>query len=160
MFPPGHNFTERVRKIVADAHSAATRLGHAEVGPIHLAAALIKEGEGVAATALQFHGFNLGNLERELTKLIPAGAAPLTARPAMNAEAKLILVQAGAESKETNHAYVGTEHLLLALLRDATTPVAQTLGRGGFGHDQARARILWILTADPHDPAPFTQPAV
>ena len=66
--------------------------------------------------------------------------------------------QARAEARALGHRYVGTEHLLLALMRDRDGSPARVLARQGLAFDEARARILWILTADPQNPAPFVAP--
>ena len=154
VLPKGLNPTERIRKILADAQEHARSHGSSGIEPLHLAVALLREGEGVATTAIRFHGGNPERLVLELEKeLLPAAGSPQSAE--LSASSVELLEQAGAESRAMGHAYLGTEHLLLALLRNADAPAARILGQGGFSVDQARARIDWILLGPTQNPPPF-----
>lgn len=157
MLPSGYNFTERVRRIADEARDVAARLGHAAIDPLHIAVALIRD-DGVAATALRFHGTDLEQVDAELQRMLREYAAQATESPELSSDAQTLLSQAAAEAREMKHPYVGTEHLLLAMLRNASAPTARALGRDGLGFSEARARIDWILTADRDDPRPFASP--
>jgi ATP-dependent Clp protease ATP-binding subunit ClpC len=160
MIDPRHNLTDRSRKVVRLAQAAATRLGHDAATPVHLGLGLIEEGEGVAAAALLSHGFDFEDLARELTHTLPTASV----RPqriseiAFTEDGKDVLARADVEAQELGHPYVGTEHLLLALLRERTSAPAEVLARHGFRHADAMARVRWILEADPRDPKPYVPP--
>jgi ATP-dependent Clp protease ATP-binding subunit ClpC len=154
------NLTERSYRVIELAEKSAAELKHASVGPTHLALGLLREGEGVAATALQFHGINLEALNAALTaSLTDSARTETTLDPELSADADKALDQAAAEAAELGHSYVGTEHILLAMLRDSDGVAATTLARHGFTFAMARARILWILGATPEKQEPFVAPA-
>jgi ATP-dependent Clp protease ATP-binding subunit ClpC len=147
MTPAGVNLTERVRKVLSLAHSAAENQGHGAVEPDHIALGLIKEGEGVAATVLINQGVALDVLEREI---IEQGSPPLDRdrRPAalsLSDASKHVIEQAKVDATEMGHAYVGTEHVLLALLRDTTGVTAQVLARRGVQFDGTRTEVARVL---------------
>ena len=141
-----YNFTDRVRKVLAMAREEAIRLQHDYVGTEHILLGVIREGEGVAAAVLA----NLTADFDELTRLIEenvqhgkgtstVGELPYTSR------AKKVLEYAMAEARELNHSYVGTEHLLLGLLREEKGLAAKVLGGLGIGLDDTRAETLKLL---------------
>jgi ATP-dependent Clp protease ATP-binding subunit ClpC len=159
-YPRRHNFTERSHKVLELAHDVAKERGHGGISPVHLALGLLREGDGVAMTALRSHGIVPKTLEHELEEAL--AGTPVPAEPpaelSMTAGGEDLLTQARAEARALGHRYVGTEHLLLALMRDRDGSPARVLARQGLAFDEARARILWILTADPQNPAPFVAP--
>jgi ATP-dependent Clp protease ATP-binding subunit ClpC len=144
-----YNFTDRVRKVLAMAREEAVRLQHDYVGTEHILLGLIREGEGVAAEVLRNLAADLDDLLRLVEENIrpgkattPIGELPYTTR------AKKVLEYAMAESRELNHSYVGTEHLLLGLLREERGLAAKVLGELGIGVDEARAEMLKLLGTD------------
>lgn len=157
----GHrNFTERARAALGLAHDIAREGGHGAVTPEHIALGILRHGDGVAVTALRFHGVPLEPVEKEIVEQLGTLAAQSTERePLLDARASKLLRDAAAVSGELDHRYVGTEHLLLALLRDTDGTVARVLGRHGFGFNDAKARILWMLTTDTQNPSPFVPPS-
>ena len=135
-----YNFTDRVRKVLAMAREEAVRLQHDYVGTEHILLGLIREGEGVAAEVLRNLAADLDDLLRLVEENLRAGKAttPIGELP-YTTRAKKVLEYAMAESRELNHSYVGTEHLLLGLLREEKGLAARVLGELGIGLDEARA---------------------
>jgi len=160
MIDPRYNLTDRAREVLRLAQEAAARLGHEGATPVHIALGLIEEGQGVAAYALSLHGIEVQDVARELTNTLPAA----TVRPQQISEVPLteagvgVLARAAVEAEELSHPYIGTEHLLLALLRERTSAPAEVLAGRGFRHSDAKARVRWILEHDPHDPKPYVPP--
>ena len=143
----GYNFTERVRKVLAMAREEAARLHHEYVGTEHILLGLIREGEGVAATVLQNLSVELDELEQVINDVVRKGTSPDPTRPDLpyTSRAKKVLELAMAEAREVNHSYVGTEHLLMGLLREEKGIAAQVLIDAGVTVDAARAEMLRIL---------------
>jgi ATP-dependent Clp protease ATP-binding subunit ClpA len=143
----GYNFTERVRKVLAMAREESGRLHHEYVGTEHILLALIREGEGVAATMLQNLSAELGELERTINGAVKKGSSKPTVGPDLpyTTRAKKVLELAMAEAREIHHSYVGTEHLLMGLLREEKGIAAQVLVHAGVNVEAARAEMLRIL---------------
>ncbi len=151
-----YNFTDRVRKVLAMAREEAIRLQHDYVGTEHILLGLIREGEGVAAAVLTNLSVDLDQIHegvedsvRKGKATIALGELPYTSR------AKKVLEYAMAEARELNHSYVGTEHLLLGLLREEKGIAAQVLNSLGVSLEEARAETLKVLGSDvgPSEPA-------
>jgi len=143
----GYNFTERVRKVLAMAREEAARLHHEYVGTEHILLGLIREGEGVAATVLQNLSVELDDIQQKIEETVKKGKAGQTTGPDLpyTSRAKKVLELAMSEARELNHSYVGTEHLLLGLLREEKGIAAQVLTDAGVNLDAARAETLRIL---------------
>jgi ATP-dependent Clp protease ATP-binding subunit ClpC len=143
----GYNFTERVRKVLAMAREEAARLHHEYVGTEHILLGLIREGEGVAATVLQNLSVELDDIQQKIEETVKKGKAGQTTGPDLpyTSRAKKVLELAMNEARELNHSYVGTEHLLLGLLREEKGIAAQVLTDAGVNLDAARAETLRIL---------------
>jgi ATP-dependent Clp protease ATP-binding subunit ClpC len=146
----GYNFTERVRKVLAMAREEAARLHHEYVGTEHILLGLIREGEGVAATVLQNLNVELDDVQQKIEETVRKGKAVQATGPDLpyTSRAKKVLELAMAEARELNHSYVGTEHLLLGLLREEKGIAAQVLTDAGVGLEAARAETLRILGTD------------
>src|SRR5687768_1079816 len=146
----GYNFTERVRKVLAMAREEAARLHHEYVGTEHILLGLIREGEGVAATVLQNLNVELDEIQQKIEETVKKGKAAQTPGPDLpyTSRAKKVLELAMSEARELNHSYVGTEHLLLGLLREEKGIAAQVLTDAGVNLDAARAETLRILGTD------------
>src|SRR5438874_8755890 len=140
----GYNFTERVRKVLAMAREEAARLHHEYVGTEHILLGLIREGEGVAATVLQNLSVELDDIQQKIEETVKKGKAAQTTGPDLpyTSRAKKVLELAMAEARELNHSYVGTEHLLLGLLREEKGIAAQVLTDTGVNLEAARAETL------------------
>jgi ATP-dependent Clp protease ATP-binding subunit ClpC len=158
MSPKVPNLTERTRRILELAQDAANERGDRSISPLHVALGLIREGEGVATTAMLLHGVVIDRLVREL---IEAASAPdvNASREHQTSEVDALLNSAHREAVAIGHPYVGTEHLLLALLSERESLVAQAVSRQGMTYHDAKARILWILSGDPNNPEPFVPAA-
>ena len=151
-----YNFTDRVRKVLAMAREEAIRLQHDYVGTEHILLGLIREGEGVAAAVLTNLNVDLDQIHdrveesvKKAKATIALGELPYTSR------AKKVLEFAMAEARELNHSYVGTEHLLLGLLREEKGIAAQVLNSLGITIEEARAETLRVLGSEqgPSEPA-------
>jgi ATP-dependent Clp protease ATP-binding subunit ClpA len=151
----GYNFTERVRKVLAMAREEAARLHHEYVGTEHILLGLIREGEGVAATVLQNLNVELDDIQQKIEETVKKGKAGQTTGPDLpyTSRAKKVLEFAMTEARELNHSYVGTEHILLGLLREAKGIAAQVLNDAGMDIEAARAETLRLLgTESPRQP--------
>ena len=143
----GYNFTERVRKVLAMAREEAARLHHEYVGTEHILLGLIREGEGVAAAVLQNLSVDLDDIQQKIEETVKKGKAATATGPDLpyTSRAKKVLELAMSEARELNHSYVGTEHLLLGLLREEKGIAAQVLTDAGVNLDAARAETLRLL---------------
>ena len=143
----GYNFTERVRKVLAMAREEAARLHHEYVGTEHILLGLIREGEGVAAAVLQNLNVDLDEIQQKIEETVKKGKAAQATGPDLpyTSRAKKVLELAMGEARELNHSYVGTEHLLLGLLREEKGIAAQVLTDAGVNLDAARAETLRLL---------------
>ncbi len=143
----GYNFTERVRKVLAMAREEAARLHHEYVGTEHILLGLIREGEGVAAAVLQNLNADLDEIQTKIEETVKKGKAAQATGPDLpyTSRAKKVLELAMAEARELNHSYVGTEHLLLGLLREEKGIAAQVLTDTGVNLDAARTETLRLL---------------
>jgi len=146
----GYNFTERVRKVLQMAREEAQRLHHEYVGTEHILLGLIREGEGVAAAVLQNLSVDLDEIQQKIEETVKKGKAAQTTGPDLpyTSRAKKVLELAMSEARELNHSYVGTEHLLLGLLREEKGIAAQVLTDAGVNLDAARAETLRLLGTD------------
>lgn len=143
----GYNFTERVRKVLAMAREEAARLHHEYVGTEHILLGLIREGEGVAAAVLQNLSIDLDEIQQKIEETVKKGKGASATGPDLpyTSRAKKVLELAMSEARELNHSYVGTEHLLLGLLREEKGIAAQVLTDSGINLDAARAETLRLL---------------
>ncbi|HVH40604.1 MAG TPA: ATP-dependent Clp protease ATP-binding subunit [Gemmatimonadaceae bacterium] len=143
----GYNFTERVRKVLAMAREEAARLHHEYVGTEHILLGLIREGEGVAAAVLQNLSVDLEEIQQKIEETVKKGKAAQATGPDLpyTSRAKKVLELAMGEARELNHSYVGTEHLLLGLLREEKGIAAQVLTDAGVNLEAARAETLRLL---------------
>ncbi len=156
----GYNFTERVRKVLAMAREEAARLHHEYVGTEHILLGLIREGEGVAAAVLNNLSVDLEEIQQKIEDTVKKGKAAQASGPDLpyTSRAKKVLELAMGEARELNHSYVGTEHLLLGLLREEKGIAAQVLTDAGVNLEAARAETLRLLgTEMPQGGAPTGQ---
>ena len=143
----GYNFTERTRKVLAMAQEEAIRLRHEYMGTEHILLGLIREGEGVAAAVLQNLNVDLDEIQQKIEETVKKGKAAQATGPDLpyTSRAKKVLELAMSEARELNHSYVGTEHLLLGLLREEKGIAAQVLTDAGVNLEAARAETLRLL---------------
>ena len=150
-----YNFTDRVRKVLAMAREEAIRLQHDYVGTEHILLGLIREGEGVAAAVLTNLNVDLDQIHEQVEESVKKGKATIApGELPYTSRAKKVLEFAMAEARELNHSYVGTEHLLLGLLREEKGIAAQVLNTLGVSMEEARAETLQVLGSEgPSQPA-------
>jgi len=141
-------FTDRARKVMALANQEAQRFNHEYVGTEHVLLGLVKEGQGVAANVLHSLGIDLKKIRLEVEKIVKSGPDMVTmGKLPQTPRAKKVLEFAIEEARNLGHNYVGTEHLLLGLLREHDGVAAQVLMNLGLKLDDVRSEILNILGA-------------
>jgi ATP-dependent Clp protease ATP-binding subunit ClpA len=139
-------FTDRARRVVVLAQEEARLLNHNYIGTEHLLLGLAHEGQGVAAKALESLGIRLEALRSQVEEIIgrgqygPSGHIPFTPR------AKKVLELSLRESKQLGHNYIGTEHILLGLIREGEGVAAQVLVKLGAGLSRTRAQVIQLLS--------------
>ncbi|WP_405285125.1 ATP-dependent Clp protease ATP-binding subunit [Gaopeijia maritima] len=151
-----YNFTDRVRKVLAMAREEAIRLQHDYVGTEHILLGLIREGEGVAAAVLTNLDVDLDQIHERVEESVRKGKATIAlGELPYTSRAKKVLEFAMAEARDFSHSYVGTEHLLLGLLREEKGIAAQVLNSLDVTLEEARAETLKVLGSDvsPSEPA-------
>jgi ATP-dependent Clp protease ATP-binding subunit ClpC len=146
--PMFERFTDRARKVMALANQEAQRFNHEYIGTEHILLGLIKEGTGVGATVLKKMNVDLRKVRLEVEKMVksgpemvPMGKLPHTPR------AKKVIEYAIEEARNLNHNYVGTEHLLLGLLREREGIAAKVLMNLGLKLEEVREEVLNLLGA-------------
>jgi ATP-dependent Clp protease ATP-binding subunit ClpC len=155
-----YNFTDRVRKVLAMARDEAIRLQHDYVGTEHILLGLIREGEGVAAAVLTNLSADLDQVHERIEESVKRGKATIAlGELPYTSRAKKVLEFAMAEARELNHSYVGTEHLLLGLLREEKGIAAQVLNSLGISLEDARAETLKVLGSEVGGGGPPSEPA-
>jgi Clp amino terminal domain, pathogenicity island component len=141
-------FTDRARRVVCLAQEEARLLRHNYVGTEHLLLGLLHEGEGVAAGALASLGISLADVRGQVEEMIGHGQNPVSGHIPFTPRTKKVLELSLREALAMGHHYIGTEHLLLALLREGQGVAAQVLTRLGASHAQVRERVLGLLTGE------------
>ncbi|MFA7283689.1 MAG: Clp protease N-terminal domain-containing protein, partial [Candidatus Omnitrophota bacterium] len=141
-----NRFTERARKVIILAKEEARRFNHDYIGTEHILLGLIREGEGVAAAVLQKLDVSLENIRLEIEKLVQPGPAtqiigdiPFTPR------AKKALELSAEEARSLGHNYIGTEHLLLGLIREGEGIASQVLMNLGMDLNSVRNEVMGLL---------------
>ena len=141
-----YNFTDRVRKVLAMAREEAIRLQHDYVGTEHILLGLIREGDGVASAVLITLTVDLEQIHERVEESVRKGKATIAlGELPYTSRAKKVLEFAMSEARDFNHSYVGTEHLLLGLLREEKGIAAQVLNSLGVTLEEARGETLKVL---------------
>ncbi|MBU1262074.1 ATP-dependent Clp protease ATP-binding subunit, partial [bacterium] len=139
-------FTERARKILAIAQEEAKNLNHDYLGTEHILLGLIREGEGVAAEVLRNMGIEFETIRLEIEREAPPGGAlAILGNVPFTPNSKKVLELAVEEARNMGHNYIGTEHLLLGLIREVESIGARILIKSGVTIEKARAGIANIL---------------
>src|ERR1700678_493724 len=137
------NFTPRAQQVLALARKEADRFNHNYVGTEHLLLGLIKLGQGVAVNVLQKLGLDLETVRIEVEKQVGSGPdTKMSGNIPYTPRVKKVLALAGKEAKALNHTYVGTEHILLGLLREGDGVAARVLKNLDVDIEQTRQEIL------------------
>ncbi|HHW01880.1 MAG TPA: ATP-dependent Clp protease ATP-binding subunit [Thermoanaerobacterales bacterium] len=152
-------FTERAQKVVAYAQDEARRLNHNVIGTEHLLLGLIREGEGVAARALKNMGVDIQKVRQQVEMMIGVGPFTIQGPIGYTPRAKRVMELALDESRKLGHNYVGTEHILLGLIREGEGVAAQVLTNLGINMEKAQAEVLNLLGADPKAVSTYKKPA-
>src|SRR5262250_3160732 len=138
-------FTDRARRVVVLAQEEARMLNHNYIGTEHILLGLIHEGEGVAAKALESLGISQEAVRRQVEEIIgqglqaPSGPIPFTPR------AKKVLELSLREALQLGHNYIGTEHILLGLIREGEGVAAQVLVKLGADLNRVRQQVIQLL---------------
>jgi len=139
-------FTDRARKVMQLANQEAQRFNHEYIGTEHILLGLIKEGSGVAANVLKNLDVDLRKIRLEVEKLVQSGPDMVTmGRLPQTPRAKKVIEYSMEEARNLNHNYVGTEHILLGLLREQEGVAAQVLMNLGLKLEDVREEVLNLL---------------
>ncbi|GAQ25567.1 negative regulator of genetic competence ClpC/MecB [Tepidanaerobacter syntrophicus] len=138
-------FTERAQKVIAHAQEEARRLNHNVVGTEHLLLGLLREDEGIAARALKNLGVDADKVRNQVEMMIGVGPFAVQGPIGYTPRAKRVMELAIDESRRLGHNYVGTEHILLGLIREGEGVAAQVLTNLGVSLDKAREEVLSLL---------------
>ncbi|PKG24521.1 ATP-dependent protease ATP-binding subunit ClpC [Niallia nealsonii] len=137
-------FTERAQKVLALSQEEAIRLGHNNIGTEHILLGLVREGEGIAAKALLALGLGPEKIQEEVENLIGRGQdASQTIH--YTPRAKKVIELSMDEARKLGHSYVGTEHILLGLIREGEGVAARVLNNLGVSLNKARQQVLQLL---------------
>jgi ATP-dependent Clp protease ATP-binding subunit ClpA len=139
-------FTDRARRVIPLAQEEAQRLNHNYIGTEHLLLGLLREGDGVAAKALASLGISLEAVRAQVEELIGQGQTAPTGHIPFTPRAKKVLDLSQREALQLGHNYVGTEHILLGLIREGDGVAEQVLARFGADHARLREQVLRLLT--------------
>ena len=152
-------FTDRARRVVVLAQEEARMLNHNYIGTEHILLGLIHEGEGVAAKALESLGISLEGVRQQVEEIIgqgqqaPSGHIPFTPR------AKKVLELSLREALQLGHNYIGTEHILLGLIREGEGVAAQVLVKLGADLNRVRQQVIQLLSGyQGKEPRPAPRP--
>src|SRR5947207_2376648 len=138
-------FTDRARRVVVLAQEEARMLNHNYIGTEHILLGLIHEGEGVAAKALESLGIMLESVRQQVEEIIGQGQVPPTGHIPFTPRAKKVLELSLREALQLGHNYIGTEHILLGLIREGEGVAAQVLVKLGADLNKVRAQVIALL---------------
>src|SRR5213079_1253235 len=139
-------FTERARKVLQLAQEEAQRFNHNYIGTEHLLLGLVREGEGVAAKVLANLGVELNKVRSAVEFIIGRGDRTVTGDIGLTPRAKKVIELSVDEARRLNHHYIGTEHLLLGLVREGEGIAAGVLESLGVSLDRVRAQVIHVLS--------------
>ncbi|MEH7456209.1 ATP-dependent protease ATP-binding subunit ClpC [Bacillus sp. JJ1127] len=137
-------FTERAQKVLALSQEEAIRIGHNNIGTEHILLGLVREGEGIAAKALIALGLSPEKVQKEVEALIGRGTE-VSQTVHYTPRAKKVIELSMDEARKLGHSYVGTEHILLGLIREGEGVAARVLNNLGVSLNKARQQVLQLL---------------
>ena len=141
-----NRFTERARKVILLAKEEAKRFNHDYIGTEHIMLGLVREGEGVAAAVLASLGLSSDKVRMEVEKLVQPGPATIVSGDIpFTPKAKKVIELAMEEARSLGHNYIGTEHLLLGLIREGEGVASQVLINLGLDLDKVRMEVMSLL---------------
>jgi ATP-dependent Clp protease ATP-binding subunit ClpC len=138
-------FTERAQQVLVLAQEEAKRLNHNFIGTEHLLLGLVREGSGIASRALQGMSVDLSRVRAEVERITPKGEKIIQQGISYTPRAKRVVELAIEESQNLGHNYVGTEHLMLGLIREGEGIAAQVLANMGIDLKRARKEVIHLL---------------
>jgi len=139
-------FTDRARRVVVQAQDEARTLNHDFIGTEHLLLGLVGEGKGAAVAALESLGISLEAVRQRVEDIVPPGQVEVwTGHIPFTPRAKKVLELSLSEAKLLGHRYIGTEHILLGLLREGEGVAAQVLIALGADLEGTRERVVQVL---------------
>jgi ATP-dependent Clp protease ATP-binding subunit ClpC len=151
-------YSDRAQRVIILAQDEARRLNYNYVGTEHLLLGLIREGTGIAAKALQNLGIDLEQVRAEIEKTLGRGTAPPTGEIQFTPRGKKVIMElAIEEARNLGHSYVGTEHLLLGLIREGECAAARLLENMGADLERVR-RVVRTPAGPPSPPPPPARP--
>ena len=139
-------FTDRARRVVVLAQEEAKMLNHNYIGTEHILLGLIHEGEGVAAKALESLGISLDAVREQVQDIIGQGQQQPTGHIPFTPRAKKVLELSLREALQLGHNYIGTEHILLGLIREGEGVAAQVLVKLGADLNRVRQQVIQLLS--------------
>ena len=139
-------FTDRARKVLTLAQEEAQRFNHNYIGTEHLLLGLVREGEGVAARVLENLGVELSKVRSAVEFIIGRGDRPVVGEIGLTPRAKKVIELAVDEARRLSHNYIGTEHLLLGLVREGEGIAAGVLESLGVNLDKVRHQVIHVLS--------------
>ena len=146
-------FTDRARRVVVLAQEEARLLNHNYIGTEHILLGLIHEGEGVAAKALESLGISLEAVRQQVEEIIGQGGSSPSGHIPFTPRAKKVLELSLREALQLGHNYIGTEHILLGLIREGEGVAAQVLVKLGADLSRVRQQVIQLLSGYPGPPA-------
>ena len=147
-------FTERARRAVVLAQDEARKLDHGYIGTEHLLLGLVREGEGVAAKALESLGISLKTVREQVVARVGRGQRPPSGHIPFTDRAKRVLELSLRESGQLGHRYIGTEHILLGLVAEGDGVAAQVLTGLGADLERVRQQVIVLLRGDTGEEPP------
>lgn len=143
------NFTEKARIAISEAHDAAAQMGHNYIGSEHLLLGLIREGSGVAAKILEESGLKSDAVTQKINEYIGTGAPlPQQTELPLTPRSKRILEMSAVEARRLGHKYIGTEHILMAIIRDGDGVAAKILSSSGIDFTNIYTDTLRAIDSD------------
>src|ERR671922_620146 len=139
-------FTDRARRVVVLAQEEARMLNHNYIGTEHILLGLIHEGEGVAAKALESLGISLEAVRQQVEEIIGQGGSSPSGHIPFTPRAKKVLELSLREALQLGHNYIGTEHILLGLIREGEGVAAQVLQKLGADLNRVRQQVIQLLS--------------
>ncbi|MGH2811681.1 MAG: ATP-dependent Clp protease ATP-binding subunit [Actinomycetota bacterium] len=139
-------FTDRARRVMVLAQDEARALNHNYLGTEHLLLGLISEGEGIAAKALESLGVSFESVRMQVEEIIGTGTNPSPGPPPFTPRAKKVIELAFREALQLGHNFIGTEHILLGLIREGEGVAAQVLQKLGADLSRVRQQVLQLLS--------------
>ena len=145
-------FTDRARRVVVQAQEEARMLNHSFIGTEHILLALIDEGDSAGVRALESLGISLDAVRQQVEEITGRGQYTSSAHIPFTPRAKRVLELSLTEAVQLGHDYIGTEHILLGLLREGDGVAAQVLVGLGADLNRARQQVIQLISARQEQP--------